>query len=53
MVLTSFFVCVQVRVWEEVRSVDTQEFREIQSLYEDSQVRRQQVCQHLQVPLIY
>lgn len=52
-VLTSFFVCVQVRVWEEVRSVDTQEFRELQSLYEESQLRRQQVCQHPQVPLIY
>lgn len=49
----SLCVCVQVCVQEEVRCVDSQEYRELQSLYEESERRLNQVSQHLRVSLIY
>lgn len=36
-------VCVQVAVQEEVRSIDSWEYRELCSLYEESQLRMEQV----------
>ena len=42
-------MCVQ----EKVRCVDSQEYRELQSLYEESAERLKQVSQRPQVPPIY
>lgn len=38
-------MCVHVKVcvWEDVRSVNSQEYQELQSLYEDSQLQLKQV----------
>ena len=47
-------VCVnfQVLMQDEVRRVDSQEYRDLQSLYEESEFRLKQVSQHPQVYLL-
>lgn len=47
-----FIVCIcvcrmraQVCVWKDVRSVNSQEYQELQSLFEDSHLKLKQVCQ--------
>lgn len=46
-VKNTFMMCVHVKVcvWEDVRSVNSQEYQELQSLYEDSQLQLSQVSQ--------
>lgn len=46
-------MCVQVCVWEEVRCVESQEYRELQRLCEESERRLKQVSESPRVTLIY
>lgn len=46
-------VCAQVCVWEEVRCVESWEYRELQCLCEESERRLKQVSKRPRVLLIY
>lgn len=50
-VVDGAFMCVHVKVcvWEDVRSVNIQEYQELQTLYEDSQRQKKQVSPLLRV----